>query len=134
VVFESLCSGNGLLVAVRHVVAAQGKAGGVEMIEARVDAFLDTDGQGELTQQQITAIGGHLLERAAELETVEQVCVDACMKQEIEGCVGKKLRRQGQWPIGKPQAIDDHPGHGFAWRQGFLCIGHEACVDHRNEA
>jgi hypothetical protein len=52
------------------------------------------------------------------------------MKQQIEGFVGKKLWRQGQWPIGKPQAIEDHPGHSFAWREHLLFIGYQACVDH----
>jgi len=35
---------NGLLIALRDVLAAQSKAGGVQMIEAQVNAFVGTDG------------------------------------------------------------------------------------------
>ncbi len=47
--------GDCLLVAFWYVVTAQGKARRVEMIEALSNAFLDTDGQGQFTQQQLTA-------------------------------------------------------------------------------
>ena len=32
------------------------------------------------------------------------------------------------------QTIEDHAGHGFARWKPLLLIGHEACVDHVNEA
>src|SRR2546425_1165715 len=60
--------------------------------------------------------------------------MDARMKQQIEGGVRKKLGCQGQGPMGKSQAIEDHPSHGFAWREGLLLIRHQTCVDHLNEA
>ena len=55
------------------------------------------------------------------------------MKQEIERFVGKKLGRQRSGPSGKAQAIERHPDYGFARREDFLCMGHEACVDHVNQ-
>ena len=30
-------------------------------------------------------------------------------------------------------AIEHHPDYGFARREHFLCIGHEACVDQVNQ-
>jgi len=71
-----------------------------------------------------------LIERAAELKTVEPLGADALTKQQVKGFVGKKLRRQGQGPIGKPQAIEDHPSHRFSWRDLLLAIGHQACINH----
>ena len=103
------------------------------MIEAAVDAFLVTDGQGEFAKQQITAISICFIKRAAELKAIEHLRVDAFTKQQVEGFVGKKLWRQGQRAIGKPQAIEDHPGHGFARCDLLLCVGDEACIDHLNQ-
>jgi len=60
--------------------------------------------------------------------------MDAVVKQQIEGFVGKKLWRQGQRPRGKPQPIEDHSGQGLARRERLLFIGHEACVDPLNQA
>ncbi len=36
--------------------------------------------------------------------------------------------------MGKPQTIENHPGHGFAWGNDLLLIGYEAGVEHFNEA
>ena len=71
-----------------------------------------------------------LIERTAKLKAVEHLRVDTFTKQQIEGFIGKKLRRQGQGAIGKSQAIEDHPRHGFAWRDLLLLIGQKACVNH----
>ena len=38
---------NGVLIAVRDILASEGKAGRVEMIEAQINAFLGTDRQGQ---------------------------------------------------------------------------------------
>ena len=37
---------NGLRITLRHIVAIEGKTGGVEMMETLVNAFLGTDGEG----------------------------------------------------------------------------------------
>src|SRR5947208_1930587 len=77
---------------------------------------------GIFTEQKITAIRLDLIERTAKFKAVEHLGLDAVMKQQIEGFIGKKLRRQGQGPMGKPQAIENHPGHGFAWDNDLLLI------------
>jgi len=76
--------GDGLLIAVRPVVATQGKAGRIELLEAQRDACLDTDGRGECAEQQITAIRVDLLERPAELKAVQHLCPDTLTKQQVE--------------------------------------------------
>ena len=86
---------NGVLVAVRHIVAGQGKAGGVEMVEALIEAFLPTDGQGQFAKQQVTAIGVDVIEGPAEFKAVEHLSRNPRTKQQIEGLVGKELGRQG---------------------------------------
>src|SRR6266542_6797886 len=96
---------NSLLVALGHIRAGQSKARRVQVIEAQVNTFMGTDGQGNVTKQQITAIGVDLIERATELKAVEHLRPDALTKQQVERFLGKKLRGQGQGPIGKPQAI-----------------------------
>ena len=48
--------GNGVLITVGHIGPCQGKTGGVEMVEARIDAFLETDRQGQFAQQQVAAV------------------------------------------------------------------------------
>src|SRR5207248_5843658 len=124
--------GNGLLVAVGDVCTTQGKARRIEMIEAAVDAFLVTDAQGEFAKQEITAIIIRFIKRTAELKAVEHLRVDALTKQQVKGFVGKKLGRQGQGALGKPQAIKDHPGYGLTRRDLLLGIGYEACIDYFN--
>lgn len=57
---------HGLLVAVGDVLVAQGNACRVEMIAAQVDPFVGTNGQDQLTAQQITAVAINLIEPAAE--------------------------------------------------------------------
>ena len=84
--------GDGLLIAVRPVVATQGKAGRIEMLEAQLDAFLDTDGHGSFAAQQSTAIRVDLLQRTAELKAVKHLRPDTLTKQQVERCIGKKLR------------------------------------------
>jgi hypothetical protein len=103
------------------------------MVEAPINAFVGTDGKCQCLKQQVAAVGRGFIEGAAKLETVEHRGLDAFTKQEIKGFVGKKLRRERQGPIGKAQAIENHCGHGFAWRHHFLLIWHETCVDHGNQ-
>jgi hypothetical protein len=103
------------------------------MIEAAVAAFLGTDAQGECAQQELTAITISVIKRAAELKAVEHLRVAAFTQPQVKGFVGKKLGRQGQRAIGKPPAIEDQPGYGFARRDLLLCIGYEACIDQLNQ-
>src|SRR5437016_14379686 len=98
--------------------------------EASMQSGRNTTTEKSVTKQQITAIGMDLLERAAELKTVEHLGANALTKQQVKGFVGKKLRRQGQGPIGKPQAIEDHSSHCFSWRDLLLVVGHQTCVNH----
>ena len=84
---------NGVLVTGREVLASERKARRVEMIEAQLNAFLSTDRTCQFLKQQVAAIGRGFIEGAAQLETVEHLGIDAFAKQEIEGFVGKKLRR-----------------------------------------
>jgi len=84
-----------------HGVAAQGKTGRVQMIEASVHAFLAAHRQGKLTQQPITAIGGPLFARAPAFEPIAHLGLDALTKQQVQGFVGKKLGGQGPGAIGK---------------------------------
>jgi hypothetical protein len=55
--------------------------------------------------------------------------VDARMQQQVERCVGKKLGRSGYRAIGKPEAIEHHPGHGCARRDLLVAIGHQAGIE-----
>ena len=57
-----------------------------------IDAFLETDRQGQFAQQQVAAVAVGFVEGTTEFETVEHLCTDPLMKQQIEGFVGKKLR------------------------------------------
>src|SRR5437762_1614943 len=125
---------NGVLVALRDRGATEGKAGRVEVMEALLNAFLGTASQRQLAQQQITPIGMDGIERPAKLKTIEHLCSDPRTKQQIERFVGKKLGRERQRSIGKPQAIEDHPGHRFARCDLLLLIRHEASVDHTYQA
>ena len=63
------------------------------MIEAPINAFLGTDRTGQFCKQQVAAIGIGFIEGAAKLETVEHFGIAAVAQQEIEGVVGKQLRR-----------------------------------------
>ena len=85
--------GNGVHIAIGRIVVGEGKPGGIEMVEARINAFLVTDGQGQFAKQLVTAISVRLIKRAAELKAVEHLRADALAKQQIERFVGKKLRR-----------------------------------------
>src|SRR2546430_9383953 len=125
---------NGVLVALRDIVATEGKAGRVEMMEALLNAFLGTDSQSQLAQQQITPIGMDFIERPAKLKAIEHLRSDPGTKQQLERFVGKKLGGERQRSIGKPQAIEDHPGHSFARGDRLLLIRHEASIDHAYQA
>ena len=83
--------GNSVLITIGHIVASQGKAGGVKMVEAFINVFLGTDGQGQFAKQQVTTIGVDLIERATELKAVAQLRTHALTQQAIAGVVDKKL-------------------------------------------
>src|SRR5882672_10269806 len=102
---------NGVLVALRDIGATEGKTRRVEVMEALLNAFLGTASQRQLAKQQITPIGMDCIERPAKLKAIEHRRSDPRTKQQIEGFVGKKLGSERQGAIGKPQAIEDHPGH-----------------------
>src|SRR5207244_6300790 len=125
---------NGVLVALGDIVTTEGKAGRVEMMEALLNAFLGTASQSQLTKQQITPIAMDFIERPTKLKAIEHVRSNPGPKQQIEWFVGKKLGRERQRSIGKPQAIKDHPGHRFARRDLLLLIRNEARVDHTYQA
>jgi len=120
-------------IPVRDVRASETKAGRVEMIEAQIDAFLRTDRQRQCLKQQGAALGIGCIEGATKLETVKHLGIDAFAKQESEGFVGKKLRRERSRPIGKAWAMQNHSGSSFAWRKQFLLIWHETFVNHGNQ-
>src|SRR5256714_12807966 len=103
------------------------------MVEARIDAFLATDRRGECAPQQVAAVAVGFVEGTTELETVEQLRTDPLMKQQIEGFVGKKLWGERQGTIGKPQAVEDHPGNRFARSDLFLVLHKQTRVDHLDE-
>src|SRR5919201_166511 len=121
---------NGVLVALRDIVAAEGKAGRVEVMEALLKAFLGTARQRQLAKQSITPIGMDFIKRPTKLKAIEHLRSDAGTKQQIERFVGKKLGRERQWAIGKSQAIEDHAGHRFARCDLLLLIRNEASVNH----
>ncbi len=82
---------NGLLIALGYIVTTERKAGRVQMIEALLNAFLDTNGQSQFAQQQVTPIRMNLIERPAKFEAIEHRRLDPFAKQEIERFIGKKL-------------------------------------------
>ena len=104
------------------------------MSEASVHAFLAAHRQGKLTQQPITAIGGHLFARAPAFEPIAHLGLDALTKQQVQGFVGKKLGGQGPGAIGKSYTVKHHAGHGFARCDFFQLIGHEPGIDQANQA
>src|ERR1043165_9133381 len=120
---------NGLLVPLRDIVATKGKAGGVEVMEALLNAFLDTARQRQLAKQEITPIGLDFIERPAQLKAIEHLRSHTGTKQQIERFVGKKLGGERQRAIGKSQAIEDHASHSFARCDLLLLIRNEASVN-----
>src|SRR5919109_1938983 len=121
---------NGVLAALGGIVATEGKAGRVEMMEALRNVFLGTDSQSQLAKQQITPIGMDFIERPAKLKAIEHLRSNPGPKQQIERFVGKKLGRERQRSIGKPQAIEDHSGYRFARCYLLLRSRNEGSVDH----
>jgi hypothetical protein len=103
------------------------------MRDAPSNACVGTDGKCQCLTQQGAAVGRGFLEGAAPLETVAPLGLNAFTPQESEGCVGNTLRRARHGPIGTAQALANHCGHGFAWRNHCLLIWHETCVDHGNQ-
>ena len=123
----------GVLIAVRDILASQRDAGGIEMIAALVDPCWRTDRQRQRLTPRVAAIGSGFIERAAQRTALAVRGLETVMKQEREGFIGKKLGRQRSGPMGKAHAMEHHPGHGFARREDVVCIGHEACVDQVNQ-
>jgi hypothetical protein len=125
---------HGVRIAVRDRRASEREAGGVEMMEALIDPFLSADRKCPLRPSHVTAIGLGFIERAAQLQALAQLRREALTPHQSERCVGKKLWGPRAGPLGKAHAIEHHPGHGFAWREDFLGLWHEACGDHVNQA
>jgi hypothetical protein len=125
---------NGSLVALGDIVATEGKAGRVEMLDAWRTAFLCTDNQSPLAKPPITPIGLDVLERPAKRQALVPLRSDPGTKPPIERSVGKKLGRERQRSMGTPQAIEEHPGHRFARCDLLWRIRHEASVDHAYQA
>ena len=63
------------------------------MVEALINTFSCADCPGKFTEQKITAIRLDFIERPAKFKAVEHLGFDAVMQQQIEGFIGKKLRR-----------------------------------------
>src|SRR5882672_8190151 len=125
---------NGLLIALGDIRAAERKTRGVEMVKALINGFVLTHGKGDLAQKQITAIGVDLIKSAAECEAIEHIGFDTGTKEEIERLVGKELRSQRQWPIGKPSAIEDHPFDRLTGGDRLLFIRGKTSVDPAHES
>ncbi len=123
-----------LLVTLGDVVATERKTRRVEMGKALINGFLTTHREGDLAQEQVTAIGVHLIEGATQFEAIEHGGVDAGTKEQIEGRIGKELRGQGQRSIGKPSAIENHPRGRFPWGDLLLVVRLETSVDHAHES
>ena len=61
---------HGLLIALRHIVAVEGKTGGIKIVETLVKAFLGTDGQGQCAEEHITAIRMEVIECTTERKPI----------------------------------------------------------------
>jgi hypothetical protein len=86
---------NGLLVTLGDVRTSERKTRRVEMAKALINRLVLTHREGHLAQEQITTIGGDLIEGAAQFEAIEHGGFDAGTKEQIEGLLGKELRGQG---------------------------------------
>src|SRR5262249_62006190 len=85
-----------VLIAFGSILTAERKARRVEMIKALINPFLDTHRKVKLTKEEITPIGGDLIEAAAEFAAVEHVSVDARPNQHDQGIVCDTLRCEVQ--------------------------------------
>ena len=130
----ALGKAHGVRVALGDISTTEGKAGGVEMMEAWRKAFLVTDGSSQLTKQQITPLGLDFIECPTTRKAMEHLRSDPGTPQQIERFVGKKLGGKRQRAIGKPQAIEDPPGYCFTRCDLLLFIRHEASVNHAYQA
>jgi len=95
---------------------------------------LPTHDKGHLAQEQVTARGIDLIKGATEFEAIEHLGFDARAKEEIEGLIGKELWAQRQGPIGKAQAIENHPFDRFSWGDRLLVVGLETRVNQAYES
>jgi hypothetical protein len=125
---------HGLRIAFREVCPTEGTAGGVKMVAAQGDAFAGPHAQGQFRQEEVTAVGLGRIERAAELEAMEQLSPHAIMPHQLEGFAGKKLWGSRQGPMGKAEPIQHHAGYGFARCELLGWIRHEAGVEHGHSA
>jgi hypothetical protein len=124
--------GHGVRSGLGHIVAREGKARGVERVAASGDAFLGTDGQGQVTPHQITPIGVDRIERATALKPVEHLRTDALMNQQVQGWVGEQLGGQGHRPVSTPQAIQEHPCYSLAGGDFLLLSGYQTGINQTN--
>src|SRR5262245_12202611 len=92
---------NGLCIACGNIRAAERTTRRVEMVKALLKGFVWTPGQGDLAQEQITAIGIDLIQGATEFEAIAHLGFDTGPKEKIKGLVGKELRGEGQRAIGE---------------------------------
>jgi hypothetical protein len=103
-----------LRLALREVLATQSTAGGVQRSAAQVNAFVGTDGYSQFLNEPVAAVGVGRIEPATPLDAVEQLGLDARPNPQLERASGQTLGGQGHGPMGNPEAIQEHPGHGFA--------------------
>src|SRR5262244_4552057 len=96
---------NGVLVTRRDIVATEGKAGCVEVMEALLNAFLGTARQSQLAKQEITPIGLDFIERPAQLKAIEHLRSNPGTKQQIERLVVKNRGVSGSGRLGNPKPL-----------------------------
>ena len=126
--------GNGLLVTLGNIVARERKTRRIEMVKALINGFLLAHREGHLAKEEITTIGVDLVEGAPEFEAIEHIGFNARTKEQSEGLTCKELWSQGQRPIGKAQAIEDHPFDRFAWGDRLLVVRLETSVNHAHQS
>jgi hypothetical protein len=124
----------GVRIALGDIRAAEGKTRRVEMVKAWSNGCVLTHSQGEVAQEQITAIGVDLIKSATECEAMKPSGFDPGTTEEIERLVGKKLWGQRPWPIGKPSAIEDHSCDRLTGGNRLLFIRGKTSVDPPHES
>ena len=122
----------GLLVTLGNVVASE-RERVVEMGKTPINGFVLTrQGRSRSRAGHCQRYGPH--QGATEFEAIEHLGCDVRAKEQIEGRIGKELRAQGQGPIGKAQAIENHPFDRFPWGDRLLVVGLETRVDQAHES
>jgi hypothetical protein len=85
-------------------------------------------------KQPVAAISLGLIERAAEPEAMAHLRPHAVMPQPIAGLAGTKLWGQRHGAMGQAKPIQHHAGHGLTRPEHCWWIGHQAGVNHVNQA